>query len=988
MRQNSSARYSRTSVHLATLALAAGLALAGNAALAQQTAGSINGHATAGAQITVVNKAIGIARVVSADAQGSYQVSALPAGDYEVSFKRADGVSSTKTVRVAAGEGTVADFVQQLDQVVVTGTSVKTIDVKSTESVQVLGKAEIDRVPVVRDVTAIALLAPGATVGDSRIGSTAARAGNVPSLGGASPAENAYYINGFNVTNMVNGVAFNQVPFEGIAEQSVKTGGYGAEFGRSLGGVISVTTRRGTNEWHGGVNLKFADTDFGGGRSVHAGRDSASSNWLLAKDDAGTRDMSANLWASGPLIKDRLFAFALVQATDVTSDPFGEQTQADQKNTSPQYLLKLDWNVSDNNLFELTAFSDKNKVKTTNWNSLSPYSPVRTTQRGQSWETAGGQNLIAKWTSWLTEDFTLSAMVGQGKYDRSSYSSTAECPYVQDRRTTPRVSLGCWVSSTIGDPDAGDKRDAYRLDAEWVRGRHTLKAGLDFEKYSVVDGSQYTGDGVMLILHGTAGQKLGNGYVLPSDMDYVSWRWFKNGGSFTTENAAWYLEDGIQLSRNVLASFGIRNESFTNKNADGKPFIKIKNTWAPRIGASWDVHGDASLKVFANAGRYFIPVYSNTNVRLSGSELDYTDYYAYTGANTDDRFQRPVLGAQLGERALVSTGQTPDPRSVVDPKIKPMYQDEFIIGMQKALAKGWTVGAKYTHRQLGSSMDDICNDEGPTQWALENGYSEAEAAAIGAAIGHCFLYNPGNDLNANIDLDGSGMLTQIRIPAAALQMPKAKRTWDALELTFERVWDKKWSFQGSYVLAFSRGNTEGAVKSDIGQDDAGISQDFDYPGLMEGSEGYLPNDRRHTFKFWGSYAVNDEWRVGANMVIQSGRPKNCFGVYAGTLDGVSALYGDSSFWCRNKDGVYVLNPRGTLGRLPWSQTLNLQATYTPQWLKGLTLSVDLLNALNQRAIRSISEREDSGMFNTDSSYGRPLGWTPARSLRLLAQYEF
>ena len=46
-----------------------------------------------------------------------------------------------------------------------------------------------------------------------------------------------------------------QVPFEAIAEQQIKTGGYGAEFGRSLGGVINLVTKRGTNEFHAGGNI-------------------------------------------------------------------------------------------------------------------------------------------------------------------------------------------------------------------------------------------------------------------------------------------------------------------------------------------------------------------------------------------------------------------------------------------------------------------------------------------------------------------------------------------------------------------------------------------------------------------------------------------------------------------------------------------------------------------------------------------------------------
>ena len=386
---------------------------------------------------------------------------------------------------------------------------------------------------------------------------------------------------------------------------------------------------------------------------------------------------------------------------------------------------------------------------------------------------------------------------------------------------------------------------------------------------------------------------------------------------------------------------------------------------------AWDVNGNADLKVYGNLGRYYIPVYSNTNIRLAGAELDYREFFAYGGSLSNDRFARPAKGAQLGTRVYNSQGETPDPRSVVDTAIKPMYQDELVLGFQKALSKNWTAGMKFTHRKLGSGMDDVCADEGPIAWALANGYTAAQAAAIGGAIANCFLYNPGSDLSANIDVDGNGQLQQVVIPASALQMPKAQRTYNAVEFTFERAWDRRWSVAGSYVLAYSKGNTEGYVRSDTGQDDAGISSSFDYPGLAEGSYGYLPNDRRHTFKLWGSYAMTDELRVGANVLIQSGRPRNCLGVYGGTLDTHSQGYGDESFWCGGR-----LNSRGAFGRLPWTQQLNLQATYTPNVIKGLTLSADLINVLNKRGVRSIEEAEGSGMNDINSSY-RPPDWPAA-----------
>lgn len=135
------------------------------------------------------------------------------------------------------------------------------------------------------------------------------------------------------------------------------------------------------------------------------------------------------------------------------------------------------------------------------------------------------------------------------------------------------------------------------------------------------------------------------------------------------------------------------------------------------------------------------------------------------------------------------------------------------------------------------------------------------------------------------------MLTPVRIPASALLIPKPKRKYDALEFTLSRQWDKKWSASMSLVIARLRGNTEGYVKSDNQQDDAGITQDFDHPGLMEGAYGPLPNDRRYTLKASGAYAITDEWLLGGTALVQSGRPLNCFGYYAGTIPDASIDYG-------------------------------------------------------------------------------------------------
>lgn len=971
--------------HALTIAFTAAvgsMAVAPAAYAQSQTAGSVNGSAAPGAVITVANKAIGLTRTVTVGTDGKYQISQLPAGTYTLTSS-ANGATETQTVTVFAGQGAAANFGASTQTVVVTGRSTR-IDVKSPESSMVLNKAAIDRVPVIRDVTAVALLAPGATAGDTRIGSTGSRGGNVPSLGGASPAENVYYINGFNVTNSLNGVAFNQVPFDAIGQQQVKTGGYGAEYGRSLGGVLSVTTKRGTNEWHGGANVIYSPQDLAGS-AIYSERSAITRKWELHNKPGGTDDVKSNIWLGGPVIKDKLFVFGLVQAAKIESQTYLTETQQHLENSSPQFLLKADWNINDNNLLELTAFSDKNEDEITTYRSPEKYGTARGEKVGTDVFTTGGENMIAKYTSWVTDDLTVSAMYGVGKYDRSSDIESAACPFIRDYRVAPSLRYGCWTTSSITAPGANDKRTAFRLDAEWNIGAHNVRFGLDNEKYEVTDGSSYSGTEkeIYQIYTLKPGSKLANNYVnnTGSPIDYVSVRHFENGGVFTTKNSAYYIEDNWQVSKNVVLNLGVRSESFNNLNADGVDFINVSNTIAPRLGAVWDVKGDASTKVFANAGRYYIPVMSNTNVRLAGAELDYTELFTFDGTYANDRFQRPTRGTMLGDRITNSDGTASDPRTVVDPNIKPMYQDEFILGAQQALGNRWTVSAKVTHRNLKSVMDDVCNDEGARNWALASGYNADDAEEIAGTVGHCFLYNPGGDLTANVDF-GDG-LVPVTIPADALKFPVPKRTYNALELGFERAWDGKWSLQGSYVLGFNKGNTEGYVKSDIGQDDAGISQDWDYPGLAEGSYGYLPNDRRHTLKAFGSYQVAPEFRIGANFVVQSGRPRNCLGYYAGDIDSVSIYYRAASFWCDAK-----LNERGTLGRTDWRRDLSLQFQYAPKWQEGLTFSVDALNIFNERTVLSVDEQGETAISTQSNSYEQPIGVQKARSFRLTAQYEF
>jgi hypothetical protein len=255
------------------------------------------------------------------------------------------------------------------------------------------------------------------------------------------------------------------------------------------------------------------------------------------------------------------------------------------------------------------------------------------------------------------------------------------------------------------------------------------------------------------------------------------------------------------------------------------------------------------------------------------------------------------------------------------------------------------------------------------------------------------MFNPGEDAVFETDFYGDGNLTTVHVPGALLS-PKAKRTYSALEFFVDGRWDRLF-LQGSYTYAKSKGNTEGGVKSDIGQADTNVTQDFDYLALTVDTYGYLPNDRRHSLKLFGSYDLTDEWRVGANLLVQSGRPINCLGVL--DLDPGPAYsphaYGSSFMRCSPSgdatldDSVPV--PRGTRGRLPWTSEIDLNLAYEPDWAKGLQFKVDVFNVLDSQKVTSVIEGAEVAATGAASNlYMLPASFQRPRSVRLMVQYDF
>ncbi len=1008
------------SLKRSALTAAIGLCFVGGVQAQSNTGGAITGQANAGDTITVTNPANGYSRTITTGSDGNYRFSQLQTGNYTVT--RNGGEARETTVRV--GTGSTVNFGGTLGTVTVVGSNqINPIDVSSVESTTILTNEQIRKIPVPENTTAVALLAPGTVRGDSAFG-------NLASFGGASVSENQYFINGFNVTNSFQRLNFAQIPYEAIAEQQVKTGGYGAEFGNSTGGIINQITKRGTNEFHAGGKVVWdprslqetqPNTYLNDGTLVSNNKNDKTDNLLYT------------LWAGGALIKDRLFAYGLVQYSDGDTDAFGSnQSSAFNtrvKSKEPKWLLKLDWNINDNNLLEFTGMGDKRRFYTDYYTStLVGDTQTRGAYQGTQYNVNGGEAYVLKYTGYLTDTFTLSALYGHSTSDRTDYSVTAGgirneyngdvggpvpgCPRVIDNR--PDVVAGntapythCELARTLGRPDGGDTRDQFRIDAEWQLGDHLVRGGIDTDDFKSVAGQSYYGGAL---------------YVYFADDYGIDYR-FQSGANVEVKQRAYYIEDSWSVTDNFLLYAGLRWDNFDNKNGDGETYVKINNQFAPRLGFSWDVFGDASFKVFGNAGRYALPIAGTVAVRGASKSLFQYDVFTYDGVD-------PATGAPQNY-AVLQTGYlnnefgiAKDPRSIASKNLKPMYQDEYILGFQKQLTDNFTVGVRGIYRNLKRGIDDTCDYRAVVSWAIDNGFdvnpvngtnqapnpaAPNEIAHYNAGFPNCRLYNPGQPGIYEMDVNGDGVFETVTVPASytivnrtvngqtvPLVVPnddpgqKAKRTYSALEFFFQGSWDK-FFFQGSYTYANNRGNTEGGVKSDIGQADTGTTQDFDYPELIVGSYGYLPNDRRHTLKLFGAWDITDEWRVGANLLVQSGRPINCIGVYGNDPAGYRSSYFscDPGLPTSGRDNGTTIVPRGSAGRLPWQRNLDMNVRYAPSWAEGLSFKVDVFNVLNSKAAINVNENFETSVGRPDpNNYKRATGFQNARAVRFTARYEF
>jgi outer membrane receptor protein involved in Fe transport len=350
---------------LTAIVIAFGLMFVPTSVSAQSsTTGTIEGTVTdaSGAVVPGITVNVSGANLIrpqsaTTDEQGNFRVLNLPPGRYSVIIEAAKGFAryELNDVEVNLSKTTGVNAVMQVagSQTTVDVVAGANIDQTSNTSGRNVSTEQFSNFPTQRTVQSIYTIAPSVTRSGLRDASGRERD---PSVAGSSGPENNYILDGVNTTDPAFGGAGSNLPFEFVQEVEIKTGAFGAEYGKSTGGIFNVITKSGGNEFRGDAFAYFTAKSFV--RDVKA-----SAIPLTGAVSSSFSEVDAGFDLGGPIIKDKLWFFGAFnpqyRKNFFLTQTFNREVQ--NKITTPFYAGKLTWGINDNNTFTFSTFGDFTK---------------------------------------------------------------------------------------------------------------------------------------------------------------------------------------------------------------------------------------------------------------------------------------------------------------------------------------------------------------------------------------------------------------------------------------------------------------------------------------------------------------------------------------------------------------------------------------------------------------------------------------------------
>ena len=730
-------------IALRTTLLATSL-LAATPSLAQLTTATIRGHVSSsnkpasGATVTAVSVDNGSISRATATADGSYVLSGVQPGTYDITFTAPGGAKVTQRVIASVGETASLD----VDTATVAptgsvgGNEGRTIIVEGRRLVETrtseigtnVSQQQIENLPQNnRNFINFAALAPGIRVNQSEFRQNFSGGGVGADKDGDStggPQVNVF-IDGVSLKGNVNqgGIVGQDVsrgnPFSQLAvkEFRVLSSNFKAEFEDAGTAIITAVTKSGTNDFHGEIfgsyqNEKMIERDF-----------------FQKKNNNAKKPLKRYQYGAalgGPIIRDKLFFFgtyeANIQDRISTVNPGSAGAQANLINFDPQIYAgsfvspfreklgfgKLTLQATENQKIELSG-SIRKETDLRDFGGTAARSKgtkvnndVYTAKLSHTYR---GDGLLNE----ATVDFLKSKLAFGGDQDAGfgfnypfvQFGGRSDFQTVQQRSITFRDNLSF-------------------SNVHW-NGNHLIKIGakVSFQKYSIGGSGSFNpqfdffndpSQNLDISLPGVVRFGGGNpnltakttqiGLFAQDDWEVskhllinagLRWDYDSNAknNAFVTPPRAIAALQNLALDPRIQPAFYNVNDyiSTGNRKADLKNF-------APRIGFSYDVNADQRTVFFGGYGRYYDrALFRNAaEESLKGQFRTGEILFSKDGA---PRFGRPTIQFQpqyltpagftalLAQLAADPTRPGTDELRVIPNNLKTPYTDQFSIGVRQ-----------------------------------------------------------------------------------------------------------------------------------------------------------------------------------------------------------------------------------------------------------------------------------------------------------------
>jgi outer membrane receptor protein involved in Fe transport len=825
----------RFSRNLAVLAI---LLLASFSAFAQSTTtGALTGTVTSdgaplpGATVTATSPQAQSTRTAVSDANGNYNIPALPPGDYTVRVELQGLQPVTRTTKVTLSGTTRVDADLRVsavtEAITVTASAPATLE---TQEIQTNLDAElVENLPVARTLIGTVNLAPGVTQSG---------VGGATTISGGFAYDSTFTVDGAVVNEVLRGQPQNLFIEDAIQETTVQTGAISAEFGRFTGGVVSAITKSGGNEFNGSIRDNVNNPEWTAQGELNEARPESE----LVHTFEGT--------LGGFIVRDRLWFFTAgrqfsydtsrqlgtVAAGEIPLSYTGgdEETRIEGKLTgqiTPRHTLAgtyFDIDRSQTNFTQFTALEEKsldasrelpNRFVTANYNGI------------------------------LTDNLLIEGLYAKQDFQFVGSGADAVAP--------PRTGTNIFFNGSNGEAGGyptfcgscsfpeernnnnGKLKLSYFLSSAGL-GTHNLSGGYEFYEdilksdnhQSASDFTLYTYDTSLVDNHAPSGAYLSrgpNGELLTSipggGAFIIYWPILESakGNSFQTKS--FFVNDKWDLNQKLSFNLGVRYDQNTGKNNAGAKVADDSNI-SPRLGLTYDIFGNGRLRANASYSIYASKI-ANGNVgdASSGAGSPSLLYFLYYGDDinnvTTDQALDQVFDwfdsvGGLDASDFLLGGGTGGISTQIREKLQSPSVNEFTVGLGSQVGTNGFVRVDYQDRE----------------W--ENFYGNEVSTEIGT------VFDPlaGADLDLALVTNSDDFVRKYR----AVLMQGSYRLFNRLNLG------------GNYTWSRLTGNINGETSGSGPIPSTGSNYYPEYTSFARNNPtGLLAQDQTHKLRLWASY---------------------------------------------------------------------------------------------------------------------------------------